>query len=263
MAYNYFHVDAFIGAGLSGNPAGVYLLKKPLSTAEMQRIAAEINLPETSFVWDEGDKSAIRWFTPEREVDLCGHGTLAAAHVMFSLVNPALHDICFRSASGDLHVKRDDNVFGRLSLDFPSLPPEQIAIPTQLAALLGVDIEQLWQAKSLLVVLANEQQVQQLQPDIVALIAYTGRGVIVTAPGHPDDKVDFVSRYFSLGSNEDPVTGSAHCTLMPYWVARLGRSSLHARQISARGGELFCTLAGDRTLIAGDARIFLKGEISL
>ncbi len=260
MAYNYFHVDAFIGAGLSGNPAGVYLLKKPLPAAEMQRIAAEINLPETSFVWDDGDKSAIRWFTPEREVDLCGHGTLAAAHVMFSLVNPALHDICFRSASGDLYVKRDDDSFGRLSLDFPSLPAEQIAIPAPIAALLGVEIEQLWQAKSLLVVLANEQQVQQLQPDIVALIAYTGRGVIVTAPG---DQVDFVSRYFTLGSNEDPVTGSAHCTLMPYWVARLGRASLHARQISARGGELFCTLAGDRTLIAGDARIFLKGEISL
>jgi PhzF family phenazine biosynthesis protein len=260
MNYNYFHVDAFIGAGLSGNPAGVCLLKKPLLTAQMQGIAAEINLPETSFVWDEGDKSAIRWFTPEREVDLCGHGTLAAAHVMFSVVNPGLHDICFRSASGDLHVKRDADNFGRLSLDFPSLPPEQIAIAAELHALIGADIQQVWQAKSLLVVLENEQQVRLLQPDIAALIAYTGRGVMVTAPG---DQVDFVSRYFTLGSNEDPVTGSAHCTLMPYWAARLGRPSLHARQISARGGELFCTLSGDRTLIAGEARIFMKGEISL
>ncbi|CQD36750.1 PhzF family phenazine biosynthesis protein [Yersinia mollaretii] len=260
MACNYFHVDAFIGAGLSGNPAGVYLLKKPLSAEQMQRIAAEINLPETSFVWDEGDKSAIRWFTPEREVDLCGHGTLAAAHVMFSMVNPGLHDICFRSASGDLYVKRDADNFGRLALNFPALPPEQIAIPAVLPALIGADIQQLWQAKSLLVVLESEQQVRQLQPDIAALIAYTGRGVIVTAPG---DEVDFVSRYFTLDSNEDPVTGSAHCTLMPYWVARLGRASLHARQISARGGELFCTLAGDRTLIAGESHIFLKGEITL
>ncbi|CNH26743.1 phenazine biosynthesis protein PhzF [Yersinia aldovae] len=260
MAYNYFHVDAFIGEGLSGNPAGVYLLKKPLLAEQMQRIAAEINLPETSFVWDEGDKSAIRWFTPDREVDLCGHGTLAAAHVIFSMVNPGLHDIRFRSASGDLYVKRDAENFGRLSLDFPSLPPQQIAIDAQLQALIGVHIQQVWQAKSLLVVLENERQVQQLQPDIAALIAYTGCGVIVTAPG---DVVDFVSRYFTLGSNEDPVTGSTHCSLMPYWVARLGRVSLHARQLSARGGELFCTLAGDRTLIAGDARIFMKGQIDL
>lgn len=258
MAYNYFHVDAFIGTGLSGNPAGVCLLKKPLSAAQMQSIAAEINLPETSFVWDEGDKSAIRWFTPEREVDLCGHGTLAAAHVMFNVVNPGLHDICFRSASGDLYVKRDADNFGRLSLDFPALPPEQIEISAELRTLLGVDIQQVWQAKSLLLVLESEQQVRQLQPDLAALIAYTGRGVIVTAAG---DEVDFVSRYFTLSSNEDPVTGSAHCTLMPYWVARLGRASLHARQISARGGELFCTLADDRTLIAGESRIFLKGEI--
>ncbi|HEN3567020.1 TPA: PhzF family phenazine biosynthesis protein [Yersinia enterocolitica] len=259
MAYNYFHVDAFIGTGLSGNPAGVYLLKKPLSTAQMQRIAAEINLPETSFVWDEGDKSAIRWFTPEREVDLCGHGTLAAAHVMFNVVNPGLHDICFRSASGDLHVKRDADNFNRLSLNFPTLPPEKIAVSAQLKTLLAVDIQQVWQAKSLLVVLESEQQVRQLQSDLVALIAYTGRGVIVTAPG---DEVDFVSRYFTLSSNEDPVTGSAHCTLMPYWVARLGKTSLHARQISARGGELFCTLAGERTFISGASRIFLKGEIT-
>ncbi|CNI39116.1 phenazine biosynthesis protein PhzF [Yersinia massiliensis] len=260
MSNNYFHVDAFVGAGLSGNPAGVYLLKQPLSAEQMQRIAAEINLPETSFVWDEGDKSAIRWFTPEREVDLCGHGTLAAAHVMFSMVNPGLQDICFRSASGDLYVKRDAENFGRLALNFPSLPPEQITIPSELNRLLGADIQQVWQAKSLLVVLESEQQVRQLQPDIAALIAYTGRGVIVTAPG---DDVDFVSRYFTLDSTEDPVTGSAHCTLMPYWVARLGRASLHARQISARGGELFCTLAGDRTLIAGESHIFLKGEITL
>ncbi|MGE4801057.1 PhzF family phenazine biosynthesis protein [Yersinia hibernica] len=260
MAYNYFHVDAFIGPGLSGNPAGVCLLKKPLSAEQMQCIAAEINLPETSFVWDEGDKSAIRWFTPEYEVDLCGHGTLAAAHVMFNVVNPGLHDICFRSASGDLHVKRDADNFGRLSLDFPALPPAQIALSAALKTLLGVDIQQLWQAKSLLVVLENEQQVRQLQPDLAALIAYTGRGVIVTAPG---DEVDFVSRYFTLSSDEDPVTGSAHCTLMPYWVARLGRTALHARQISARGGELFCMLAGDRTVISGQSRIFLKGEMSL
>ncbi|ANI30435.1 PhzF family phenazine biosynthesis protein [Yersinia entomophaga] len=258
--FNYFHVDAFVGEGLLGNPAGVCLLKRPLTTEHMQAIAAELHLPETSFIWDDGDQTAIRWFTPTREVDLCGHGTLAAAHVMFSHVNPALSDIVFRSASGELYVKREAEDFELLSLNFPSLPPQAIATPDILTKLLDVDIQLVLQAKSLLVVLASEQQVHDLQPDIGELIEKMGRGVIVTAPG---DKVDFVSRFFTLGGNEDPVTGSAHCTLMPYWAARLGKNSLHARQISHRGGELFCTLKGDRTVIAGYAKIFLQGAIVL
>ncbi|CAI2521170.1 Uncharacterized isomerase yddE [Serratia proteamaculans] len=260
MAENYFHIVAFTGEGFRGNPAGVCLLKQPLSTAEMQVIANELSLPETSFVWDDGDMSAIRWFTPHREVDLCGHGTLAAAHVMFSAVNPALRDIRFRSASGDLYVKRDAEDGERLILDFPSRPPLKVAEPTGLTALLGAEPQEVWQANALLVVLESEAQVRALQPDIPALIALVGRAVIVSAPG---EKVDFVSRYFTLDGGEDPVTGSAHCTLMPYWTARLGRHQLHAWQISARGGELFCELKGERTLIGGYARTFLRGELSL
>ncbi|WP_346826429.1 PhzF family phenazine biosynthesis protein [Serratia inhibens] len=259
MTENYFHVVAFTGEGLRGNPAGVCLLKQPLSTAEMQAIANELCLPETSFVWDDGDMSAIRWFTPQREVDLCGHGTLAAAHVMFSAVNPALQDIRFRSAGGELYVKRDAGDGERLILDFPSRLPQKVAEPAGLAALLGVKPQDVWQATALLVLLENEAQVRALQPDISALIALAGRAVIVSAPG---EKVDFVSRYFTLDGSEDPVTGSAHCTLAPYWAARLGRHKLHARQISARGGELFCEWKGDRTLIGGYARTFLRGDIT-
>lgn len=258
MSENYFHVDAFTGAGLRGNPAGVYLLKQPLETAQLQAIANELQLPETSFVWDDGDVLSIRWFTPHREVDLCGHGTLAAAHVMFNVVNPGLNDLRFRSASGELYVKRDSAEAERLILDFPSRAPQRVAPPAAVTQLLGVTPQETWQATALLVVLESEVQVRALQPDIPALIAAAGRAVIVTAPG---ETVDFVSRYFTLDGGEDPVTGSAHCTLMPYWSARLGRHTLRARQISARGGELFCRQHGERTLLGGHARIFLRGEI--
>ncbi|MOA13927.1 Phenazine biosynthesis-like protein [compost metagenome] len=179
---------------------------------------------------------------------------------MFSVVNPALQDIRFRSASGDLYVKRDAEDGERLVLDFPSRPPQKVVEPEGLAALLGANPQEVWQANALLVVLENEAQVRALQPDIPALIALVGRAVIVSAPG---ETADFVSRYFTLDGGEDPVTGSAHCTLMPYWSARLGRHQLHARQISARGGELFCELKGDRTLIGGYAHTFLRGELSL
>ncbi|AHG19939.1 PhzF family phenazine biosynthesis protein [Chania multitudinisentens RB-25] len=260
MSENYFHADAFIGEGLRGNPAGVYLLKKPLETAEMQAIANELCLPETAFVWDDGDMHGIRWFTPSREVDLCGHGTLATAHVLLSVVNPALHDIRFRFAGGELYVARSAEDRERLILDFPSRPPQKVAEPAALAALLGTQPLEVWQATAMLVVLESEAQVRALQPDIPALIDQLGCSVIVTAPG---DNVDFVSRYFSLDCSEDPVTGSAHCTLMPYWVGRLGRQVLHAKQVSSRGGELFCELKGERTLLGGYARIFLRGEINL
>jgi PhzF family phenazine biosynthesis protein len=256
---NYFHVDAFVGEGLRGNPAGVYLLEQAASAQEMQTIANELNLPETSFVWQADGRYHVRWFTPHREVDLCGHGTLAAAHVVFEEVNPARAELCFQSASGELLVKRDKQHDGRLILDFPSRPALQISAPPQLAELLGAQPLAVWQATALLVVLESEAQVRALQPNIPALITMTGRGVIATAPG---DNVDFVSRYFTLDGGEDPVTGSAHCTLMPYWTERLGRQSLLARQISPRGGELFCELKGERTLLGGYACIFLHGTIT-
>lgn len=260
MNDNYFHVDAFIGQGLRGNPAGVCLLECPLATAQMQATANELNLPETSFVWMEGGQYAIRWFTPTREVDLCGHATLASAHVLLNIMDPTLEQVHFCSASGELHVMRDAADSERLILDFPSRPAQQIAEPTQVAELLGVEPQEVWQATALMMVLANEGQVNGLQPQISALIDKVGRGVIVTAPG---DTIDFVSRYFSLDRSEDPVTGSAHCTLMPYWAARLGKAKLHARQISPRGGELFCEQKGERTLLGGYSRVFLRGKIRI
>ena len=160
---------------------------------------------------------------------------------MFSAINPARQDIRFRSAGGELFVKRNAQDGERLVLDFPARPPQKVAEPAGLAALLGVQPLEVWQAKTLMVVLENEAQIRALRPDIPALIALAGCAVIVTAPG---DTVDFVSRYFTLDGGEDPVTGSAHCTLMPYWTARLGRHRLQAQQVSARGGELFCELQG-------------------
>lgn len=260
MGYNYFHVDAFVGEGLRGNPAGVCLLPGSLPTEQMQAIAAELLLPETSFVYPDGDRFALRWFTPLREVDLCGHATLATAAVIFQQLDKTQDALAFSSASGELWVRRDNQDRQRLVLDFPARPAQRIAEPVGLAALLGVTPYEVWQAKARMVVLANEQQVRALRPDIPALIDHGGIGVIVTAPG---EQVDFVSRYFSLDRSEDPVTGSAHCTLMPYWSERLGRTTLRARQISARGGELFCQQSGERTLIAGYAQIFMRGEIAL
>lgn len=260
MIENYFHVDAFIGEGLRGNPAGVCLLKRPLAAEKMQAIANELYLPETSFIWQEGDKRQIRWFTPTREVDLCGHATLASAHVLLNVAEPGLQEVRFCSASGELSVKRDVFDAKRLVLDFPVRPAQRVSEPPSLATLLGVRPQEVWQAKAMMVVLANEPQIRALQPNIPLLIEQIGCGVIVTALG---DEVDFVSRYFSLDRTEDPVTGSAHCTLLPYWAARLGRNELHAKQISPRGGELFCQLQGDRAQLGGYAHIFLRGEISL
>ncbi|WP_411704260.1 PhzF family phenazine biosynthesis protein [Edaphovirga cremea] len=258
MTMRYFQVAAFVGEGLAGNPAGVCLLEKPLETRQLQGIAAELNLPETCFVWEEGEMLALRWFTPGREVDLCGHATLAAARVIFSEVSPERNELCFRSASGVVRVTRQDSDRDKLWLDFPSRPAVRIDSPAGFSALLGIKPQEVWQAKALMAVLENERQVRELQPAIAALINHVGQGVIVTAPG---DRVDFVSRYFSLDRSEDPVTGSAHCTLMPYWQSRLGRDSAVAHQISARGGELFCQQQGERTLIGGYARLFLRGEI--
>lgn len=268
MADNYFHLQAFVGEGLSGNPAGVYLLEHPLPAEEMQRIAAELNLPETAFVLPQGEDFAIRWFTPRREVDLCGHGTLAAAWVLYlrgkeQQGKAPRAGILFHSASGELSVHRDPQHPERLVLDFPARPAREIPCPPTLPRLLGCEAgfkpESVWQAKAFMVVLPSEQQVRALQPDIHALIAQTGRAVIVTAPG---EQVDFISRYFTLDGGEDPVTGSAHCTLMPYWAARLGRNTLHARQLSARGGELFCTLTDERVLIGGKLKLFINGTIN-
>lgn len=255
---DYYHIDAFVGAGKSGNPAGVCMLSEPLSEAQMQQIAAELNLPETAFVWYQENQYFIRWFTPNREVDLCGHATLAAAFVIFTYVNPILTDVSFQAISGLLNVRKDVEDAPRLILDFPSRVPVQIEIPAEIERLLGVSIIEAWKAKALMLVLKDEQQVISLAPDIPALIDLADCPVIVTAPGA---KSDFVSRFFSLDRSEDPVTGSAHCTLTPYWSDKLGKQVLHAYQLSARGGELFCREVGERTHIGGYATCFLSGAL--
>ena len=255
-----YQVDAFASRVFAGNPAAVCPLPRWLNDALLQSIANENNLSETAFVVPEGDAYAIRWFTPRVEVDLCGHATLAAAHiVMEHLVAERLERIRFHSRSGPLFVTRDGE---RLALDFPARPARRVDMPQDLAAALGSAPREVWEARDLLAVYDSEDEVRELAPDFAAVAALEAFAVCATAPGK---HVDFVSRFFApaQGVDEDPVTGSAHCTLVPYWGARLGRDKLHARQISSRGGELFCTRRGERVTIAGHAVRFLEGWIEV
>ncbi len=251
-------VDAFTSRLFGGNPAAVCLLDEWLPDALMQAIAAENNLSETAFVVREGDGFAIRWFTPAVEVDLCGHATLASAHVLFAH-EPDLAEVRFSSQSGPLRVTRAGP---RLQLDLPRRDGTPCPPEPRLADALGAQPRELHAARDLLAVFDSEDQVRALAPDMPLLATLDRFGFIVTAPGRD---CDFVSRYFAPreGVPEDPVTGSAHCTLVPYWAARLGKPELHARQVSRRGGELFCTLAGDRVLVAGEAVTFLEGTIEV
>ncbi len=255
-----FQVDCFTANRFAGNPAAVCPLDHWLPETTMQAIAAENNLSETAFLVRRDDLYELRWFTPKAEVDLCGHATLAAAFVIFHLLETGEDTVRFHSPkSGSLSVSRQDDL---LRLDFPSRPPEACPCPPDLAAGLGLEPAAVLQSTDYLAVFADEQQVIDLAPDMKRLSRLDRRGVIVTAPGK---RADFVSRFFAprLGVDEDPVTGSAHCTLIPYWSARLDRTSLHALQVSERGGELFCRDLGDRVAIAGRAVLYLQGVISL
>ncbi len=251
-------VDAFVGDGLRGNGAGVCLLEAPLSEAAMQAIAAEVNLPETTYVFrerfDQGGHRRIRWFTPTTEVRLCGHATLASAFVLGCAGETT--PFVFDSLSGPLAVSGQGDQW---TLDFPAQALAPADIPELIRTALG-DCQPLecWKAQvaegNWLLRLADEDAVRALQPDLAALARLAEGGVMVTAPGR---EVDFVSRFFApnYGVDEDPVTGSAHCALAPYWAGQLGRDSLSARQLSARGGELHCQLRGERVLISGRARL--------
>ncbi|MBI5608475.1 MAG: PhzF family phenazine biosynthesis protein [Deltaproteobacteria bacterium] len=258
MSLPIFQVDAFADQVFHGNPAAVCPLPTWLPTATLQAIAAENNLSETAFVVATADGWAIRWFTPATEVDLCGHATLAAAHVLFAQ-DPTRHTLVFASQSGPLTVARDGE---RIVLDFPSRPAVPCDAIEAVAAALGLRPLTLAVARDYLAVFASEDQVRQLQPDMARLAALPEFGLIATAPGRD---CDFVSRYFAPreGVPEDPVTGSAHCTLVPYWARRLGKTVLHARQVSARGGELFCEDRGERVRIAGRAVLYLTGSIAI
>jgi predicted PhzF superfamily epimerase YddE/YHI9 len=254
-----YQVDAFTSRLFGGNPAAVVPLEDWLPDPVLAAIAAENNLAETAFVIPRTDVTPLRWFTPAVEIDLCGHATLATAHVLFKHHFPSLERLTFSSRSGELAVTRSGEL---LSLDFPSRPGRPIAVTDGLISALGAAPKEAFQARDLLAVFDREADVRHLRPDLQRIGALDAFAVIVSAPG---DEVDFVSRFFApkAGIPEDPVTGSAHCTLVPYWAARLGKSRLNARQLSARGGELFCTLQGDRVLIAGHAVEYLCGEITI
>ena len=256
-----YQIDAFTDRIFAGNPAAVCPLTAWLPAETMQAIAAENNLAETAFfVPQSGADYEIRWFTPAAEIDLCGHATLASAHVLFRHLNFQGAEITFHSKSGPLRVHREAD--GRFTLDFPARPPRQLAVhPTGLRDALHATPLDVLAARDLVTLFSSEAEVLALQPDFARIAALEYVGVIATAPG--TNGIDFVSRFFAprVGVPEDPVTGSAHATLIPYWAARLGKNELRARQVSARGGDLWCELRGDRALMSGYAVTYLKGEI--
>jgi PhzF family phenazine biosynthesis protein len=259
MTIPVFQVDAFAPRPFTGNPAAVCPLEAWLPDAQLQAIAMENNLSETAFFIPHGDRFHLRWFTPAVEVDLCGHATLAAAAVLFERLGHRGDRLVFDTRSGEIAVERRD---GLLCLDFPSRPPGPVPVHPRLVDALGTQPETVLGARDYLVVFRDEEAVRSLQPDLNLLAAMDRFAVIVTAPGR---EADFVSRFFApaQGVPEDPVTGSAHCTLVPYWARRLGKQTLTARQLSARGGELWCEDRGDRVSIAGRAFFFLEGRIFL
>lgn len=254
-----YQVDAFAGRVFTGNPAAVCPLEKWLPDEQMQAIASENNLADTAFFVPNGDGYHLRWFTPAVEVDLCGHATLASAFVILNEFTPTSQSVRFQTKSGTLTVTRDGDL---LSLDFPARPAEKCEVHPGLVAALGGNPQTILAARDYLVVYATEDEVRALMPDMDALRKADRFGVIATAPGK---QVDFVSRFFApaQGVPEDPATGSAHCTLTPYWSKRLGKKQLHAYQASARGGELWCEDQGERVKISGKAVQFLQGTIYL
>jgi len=259
MTLPIYQIDAFTDRLFAGNPAAVVPLESWLSDEEMLNIAAENNLAETAFFVPTENGFHIRWFTPTIEVDLCGHATLAAAYVIFNIQKYEGEEVRLESRSGQLVVECKENW---LTLNFPvdlyhvAVPPPALVESLNAATMLEV-----YKGKTdYMVVLDTEQEVRDLEYDIIVLSTIPARGIIITAPG---DDVDFVSRFFApqSGIDEDPVTGSAHTTLIPYWAEKLSKTTLTAKQLSKRGGYLKCELVGDRVHIGGQARLYLKGEI--
>ncbi|MEM7538572.1 MAG: PhzF family phenazine biosynthesis protein [Chloroflexota bacterium] len=258
-----YQIDAFTDKPFGGNPAAVCPLTSWLDDETLRNIAAENNLSETAFLVKSEDETIdyhLRWFTPEVEMDLCGHATLASAYAVFQFLEPALQAVSFSTLSGILTVTRDGDL---LSMNFPARMPAPITADATLVKALGRTPAEVHMERNWLVVYEGEADVRALMPDIALLnTVEAGFAVIVTAPG---DDCDFVSRCFApkAGIPEDPVTGSAHCTLIPFWAERLGKTTLHARQLSRRGGELFCEHEGERVTISGYCALFLTGEILL
>ena len=259
MTIPIYQADAFTNSLFGGNPAAICPLDKWLPDETMQKIASENNLAETAFFVPEGDGYKLRWFTPEFEIDLCGHATLASAHIIFTELGYTKASIHFETLkAGTLTVSRAGDKY---TMDFPSRPPIVIEVPNGLVeALGGKEPKAILRSRDYFLVYDNEEDITELSPDFTALSKFDTVGFIVTAHGNNSD---FVSRFFAPGAGipEDPVTGSAHCNLIPYWADKLGKNELHAYQLSARKGELWCELKGERVLMSGNAVTYLKGEI--
>ncbi|WP_347331211.1 PhzF family phenazine biosynthesis protein [Marinimicrobium locisalis] len=259
MALTQYQIDAFATQPFEGNSAAVVPLERWLDEELLQAIAMENNLSETAFFVPDGDGFQLRWLTPTKEVDLCGHATLATAHVLFEHLGYDKPVIRFNSRSGDLFVERRG---ASLAMDFPAQPTQLVDAPEALTRGLGLVPQAVEANVDYLVVVDCEAQVRALAPDMAELSKLDRRGVMVTAPG---DDHDFVSRFFApkYGIPEDPVTGSAHCQLAPYWAKRLNKNNLSARQISKRGGDVGCEVKGDRVTLLGTAVTVMRAEWSL
>lgn len=260
MNLKIYQVDAFTSNLFGGNPAAVCPLDRWLPDDLMQKIAMENNLSETAFFVEEGSAYHIRWFTPKTEVRLCGHATLASSHVLFNHLGFKQDILHFHSKSGHLEVSRKGNL---LVLDFPSDIFVPVTLPDGLTEAIGMMASECYMGRTdYMLVFSNREEIQELQPDLVKLRQLPVRGIIVTAPGVDED---FVSRFFAPGAgvDEDPVTGSSHTTLIPYWSKRLNKTHLKAVQLSARKGYLDCEYLGDRVWIGGECQTYLTGEINL
>jgi PhzF family phenazine biosynthesis protein len=254
-----YQVDAFTDRVFGGNPAAVCPLDAWLPDHTLQAIAAENSLAATAFFVKDAPGYRLRWFTPAAEVDLCGHATLATAEVLFRVLGCRDEAIRFETRSGTLEVSCRD---GLHSMDFPATVPVECAVPPALCDALGATPHRALKAFDHIAIFDTEEHVRALTPDLGRLSTLDLRGVVVSAPGQ---RADFVSRFFApkLGINEDPVTGSAHCELTPYWSARLGKTMLHAEQISQRGGTVLCELRGDRVILRGRAALYMTAEIEI
>lgn len=254
----YYIVDAFTETIFKGNQAGVCIMDEWLEDDVLQNIAAENNLAETAFLMQREDDYDLRWFTPKTEVDLCGHATLASAFIISNFVNKSLMEMNFHTKSGILSVQKIGDLY---ELNFPARKPERIQITSLMEKAIGVYPQGAYLSRNMLLLLDNEQQVANISPEMGAIAKLPDcHGLIVTAKG---DDVDFVSRFFhpNVGVPEDAVTGSSHTTLIPFWAEKLQKDIMVARQLSKRGGTLFCKNCGDRVKIAGKAALYLQGEI--
>lgn len=258
-----FYADVFSDQPFHGNPAAVCFLGFWLDDGALRKVAAENNLSATAFVLSKEASPNLRWFTPLREIRLCGHATLATAHVIFTVLDPGLEEVTFSTRfSGSITARK---LGGQVVLEFPAFVPKRCAIPAQLAPALGLQkppSEVLEANDTYIAVFDSQEMISAIRPDFALLKQLHPHAVIVTAPGNNSD---FVSRYFapSYGVAEDPVTGSAHCSLAPYWSRRLNKPRLHARQLSERGGELWCELAGERLVLEGTAVLTMRGSLTI